>query len=112
MKITFKDNKLKKIANDYKKCQKEMGQIRAKQYNKRLGDLKNACTLEDIRHLPGSYHELTGDRKGQWACNLDQPYRLVFEPHEMPIPTDEGENYNWTEIKGIEIIEVINYHGK
>lgn len=28
-----------------------MGQIRAKLYNKRLGDLRNARTLEDIRHF-------------------------------------------------------------
>ena len=34
----------------------------------------------------GHYHELTGDRKGEWACDLDQPYRLIFEPHEKPIP--------------------------
>jgi len=28
--ITFDDNKLEKLANDFRKCQKEMGQIRAK----------------------------------------------------------------------------------
>jgi proteic killer suppression protein len=110
--ITFSARKLEKLANDFKKCQKEMGQIRAKLYNKRLGDLRNARTLEDIRHLPGHYHELTGDRKGYWACDLDQPYRLVFEPHENPIPTDEDGKYIWLEIKGVEVIEITNYHGK
>jgi proteic killer suppression protein len=108
--ITFSDNKLKKLANDFKKCQKEMGQIRAKLYNKRLGDLRNAFTLEHVRHLPGRYHELTGDRKGQWACDLDHPYRLIFEPHEKPIPTDSNGKYIWWEIKGVEIIEIIDYH--
>lgn len=93
MEITFDDKKLEKLAIDFNKCQKEMGPIRAKLYNKRLGDLHNALTLEDTRHLPGNYHELTGDRKGQWACNLDQPYRLVFEPHEKPIPTDKNGKY-------------------
>lgn len=112
MEITFDDNKLEKLANDFKKCQKEMGQIRAKLYNKRLGDLRNALTLEDVRHLPGRYHELTGDRKGQWACDLDHPYRLVFEPHEKPIPTDDDGKYIWLEIKGVEVIEITNYHGK
>lgn len=112
MKITFNDKKLEKLANDFKKCQKQMGQIRAKLYNKRLGDLRNVLSLEDVRHLPGHYHELTGDRKGQWACDLDQPYRLVFEPHEQPIPIDEDGKYIWLEIKGVEIIEITNYHGK
>jgi proteic killer suppression protein len=110
--ITFDDHKLEKLANNFIKCQKELGQIRAKLYNKRLGDLRNALTLEDVRHLPGHYHELTGDRKGQWACDLDQPYRLVFEPHENPIPTDQDGKYIWLEIKGVEIKEITNYHGK
>lgn len=112
MEITFFDNKLEKLANDFKKCQKEMGQIRAKLFNKRLGDLRNSLTLEDVRHLPGRYHELTGDRKGQWACDLDHPYRLVFEPHQKPIPTDEDGKYIWLKIKSVEVIEITNYHGK
>ncbi len=112
MDITFDDHKLEKLANNFNKCQKELGQIRAKLYNKRLGDLRNALTLEDVRHLPGHYHELTGDRKGQWACDLDQPYRLVFEPHENPIPTDQDGKYIWLEIKGVEIKEIADYHGK
>jgi len=110
--ITFGTNRLEKLANDYRRCQKEMGQNRAMLYNKRLGDLRNAHTLEDVRHLPGHYHELTGDRKGQWACDLDQPYRLIFVPHQMPIPTDEDGKYIWLEITGVEVIEITDYHGK
>ena len=56
----------------------------------------------------------TGDRKGQWACDLDQPYRLIFEPHEKPIPKNAEGRYLWIEIeiKGVEIIEIVDYHGK
>jgi proteic killer suppression protein len=79
---------------------------------KRLGDLYDALTLEDVRNLPGNYHELTGDRKGEWACDLDQPYRLIFQPHEDPIPTDENGRYIWLEITAVEIVEITNYHGK
>lgn len=110
MNLTFGSNKLEKLANDYRKCQKEFGQIRARLYNKRLSDLHNADTLEDVKNLPGRYHELTGDRKGQWACDLDQPHRLVFEPHENPIPTDNSGKYIWLEIKGVEILEITDYH--
>ncbi len=111
MEITFADRKLEKLANNYKKCREEMGTIRAKLYNRRLGDLKNALTLEDVRNLPGHYHELKNDRKGQWACDLDQPYRLVFEPHEKPIPANKDGKYIWLQIKGVEILEIIDYHG-
>ena len=63
-----------------------------------------------IRYLPGHYHELTGDRKGQWACDLDQPYRLIFKPSEDPIPEDEHHRYIWAEIIGVDIKEIVDYH--
>jgi proteic killer suppression protein len=110
VKISFGDKKLEKLANDYRKCQKELGQKRAKLFNRRLSDLLNAQTLEDVRYLPGHYHELKEDRKGQWACDLDQPYRLIFEPQVKPIPTDKSGKYIWLEIKGVEIIDITDYH--
>jgi proteic killer suppression protein len=110
MEIKFTDNKLEKLANDYKKCQMVMGAQRAKLYNIRLGDLHKATTLEETRYLPGNFHELKATRKGQWACDLDQPYRLVFTPIERPIPVNDNGQYSWIEITSVEIIEIINYH--
>ena len=110
MKITFKDKKLEKLVNDDIKLLKEFGKIRAKMLMKRLISLKFANTLEDTRNLPGNFHELTFNRKGQWACDLDQPYRLVFTPHETPIPINENGQFIWQEIKGVEIIDITNYH--
>ncbi|MCM1491553.1 MAG: killer suppression protein HigA [Muribaculum sp.] len=91
---------------------KELGSLRAKIFLRRLATLVAASTLEDVRYAPGNFHELSADRKGQWACDLDQPYRLIFEPHEDPIPTDESGRYIWLEIKGVEVIEIVDYHGK
>ena len=110
MQISFRDKRLEKLANDFKRCQKEFGHQRAKLYNKRLLDLYNARTLEDVRYLPGHYHELREDRKGQWACDLDQPYRLIFERMEKPIPMDKSGKYIWLEIKGVIIVEIADYH--
>jgi len=110
--ITFSTNKLEKLANNDKKRIRELGEIRARLFRQRLDDMRAASTLEEVRFLPGHYHELTGDRKGQWACDLDQPYRLVFVPHENPIPQDCHGRYLWIEIRGVEITEIVNYHGK
>ena len=110
MQITFKNKNLRKCAGDDRKARKELGALRAKLFKQRLDELSAADTLEDTRYLPGKYHELKGDRKGQWACNLDQPYRLIFEPHETPIPQNEAGQYIWTQIVGVEIIEITNYH--
>lgn len=110
MNITFKTKKLKMFANDPRKCFQALGQIRGKRFLQRMVALRDASTLEDVRHLPGRFHELVGDRKGQWACDLDHPYRLIFRPHEDPIPTDENGRFIWIEILGVEIIEIADYH--
>ena len=49
------------------------------------------------REYPGHFHPLRGDRDGEWACSLDQPYRLIFSY----VPEDK-----------VIIIEIVNYHGK
>jgi len=110
MEITFKNKELKKYANDSGARNKKLGSIGAKLYYKRISDLKTARTLEDLRNMPGSFHELVGDRKGQWACYLEHPKRLIFEPHENPIPTDENGRYIWVEIKGVDIVDIVDYH--
>ena len=87
-----------------------MGDKRAKLYQKRLEDMADAQSFADLEHLPGRFHQLTENRKDQWACDLDHPYRLIFEPAEKPIPKDDDGKQVLAEIKCIEIIEVTNYH--
>jgi len=110
MELKFTDKKLEKLANNDRKMLKELGKIRATVLRRRLTQLEDARTLEDVRYLPGNYHELTQNRKGQWGCDLDQPYRLVFTAIEKPIPLTSDGQYVWLEISGVEIIEIINYH--
>jgi toxin HigB-1 len=110
MNITFKDKSLKKYVNDDRKLQREYGKTRANKIKIRLSQLQASDTLEDTRNLAGNWHELKQDRKGYWACDLDQPYRLIFRPHENPIPVDSNGKYIWSKIKGVEIIEIKDYH--
>lgn len=110
MDITFADTKLEVLANNDRKRLKEFGKLRADKIKTRLAQLSSAANLEEVRCLPGNFHELANNRKGQWACDLDQPYRLVFTPHEKPIPTNGHGQYIWMEITGIEVIEIVNYH--
>ena len=112
MQVTYKNKKLQKYAEDARFSVQKLGQRRSELYLQRIADLLAAETLEDVRNLPGRYHELIGERKSQWACDLDHPYRLIFVPHEDPIPTNSDGQYIWIEIKGVEIIDIDNYHGK
>lgn len=110
MDIKFGNNKLKKCANNDSLANRKMGPIRAKIYKARLDDLNDAESLEELRYVPGNYHELSKNRKGQLACHLDEPYRLIFEPQESPIPIDQDGKFIWTMIKGVKILEITNYH--
>ncbi|MBQ8072043.1 MAG: killer suppression protein HigA [Bacteroidales bacterium] len=112
MDVLYRSEHLRKCAEDKKYSVKKLGTIRSSKYMQRIADLLLAETLEDVRNLPGNYHELTANRKGQWAVSLDGPYRLIFVPHEDPIPTDQYGKYLWIEIKGVEVIGIDNYHGK
>jgi toxin HigB-1 len=110
MDITFADRKIKKCANDDRLALKVFGKKRFEIFKKRMTALYMADNLDELRNLPGNWHELKNERKGQWACDLDQPYRLIFEPQEKPIQTDNSGKYIWIEIKAVEIIEITNYH--
>ncbi len=110
MKITFADKKLEKLIIDDRKLLREFGRIRAAKVKTRLDQLNAIFSLEEARYISGNYHELKGTRKGQWACDLDQPYRLIFVPHEKPIPVNESGQCVWVEILGVEVIEITNYH--
>ena len=110
MNIKFENNNLEKYANSDRLGFKKLGEKRFKKFKQRLDQLKASKTLEDVRFQPGRFHELTSDRKGQWACDLDHPYRLIFEPQENPIPTDDDGKYIWVEIKAVGIIEIDDYH--
>ncbi len=110
--ITFADRNLRKYANNNKLAIKKMGAKRAKLYQKRLDDIATAESFADFEFLPGRFHQLTGNLKDKWVCDLDHPYRLIFEPAEVPIPKDEDGKQILIEIKSLEIIEITDYHKK
>lgn len=110
MDVTYKNNKLQKCAENESYGVRKLGPLRASIYSDRIADLIAVNNLEETRTLPGNYHELVQNRKGQWACDLDQPYRLIFTPHNNPIPTDADGKYIWIEITGVEVLEIEDYH--
>ena len=97
MEVVCKDKELGECLEEPELLDKVYGSIRAKYIRRRLDSIRMAGSLEQLKGFPGRFHELTGDRKGQWACDLDQPYRMILQP--------AGENTT-------AIIEITNYHGK
>ena len=112
MDIYFQDKDFEALVNNERKCKKKLGERRTKILQRRLADIALADNLEETMQLPGHFHPLRENRNGPWACDLDQPYRLIIEPHEKPIPADEGGNYKWVEVKMVDVNEIVNYHEK
>lgn len=110
MDISFENKILKKCADDIAFANKKLGANQDRKYQIRIEMLANANNLEELRYMAGKFHELISTRRGQWACHLIEPYRLVFKPQHDPIPTNENGQYIWEEITAVHIIEIIDYH--
>lgn len=111
MEVGYRTTKLSKQAKNLKTLTKSFGKVGGKRFLQRLNEFASAGCLEDLRNLPGPRcHELTGDRKGQFAVNLHHPFRLIFTPADDPPPKHEDGGWNWKAITIIEILEVTDYH--
>jgi len=78
---------------------------------RRLDDIKGMANLSELMKLPNARcHPLILNRKGQFAVDLDHPYRLVFEPANDPLPKMPDGGLDYEKITLIRILEVIDYH--
>lgn len=92
MEIIFKEKKLERIANNDRRLFKELGSIRAKKLRLRLSQLKTATTLEEVRYLPGNYHELKDNRKGQLPQReIVMAMKNQYNPQSYPHPGETLE---------------------
>jgi toxin HigB-1 len=99
MEIVYANNVIRR------RCQRTTGKLK-----RRLDDIRAAESLGVLRTLPGHFHALSADRAGQWACDLDQPYRLVFRPVEPAVSSDQDSAERDRRITAVSSIEVVDYH--
>ncbi len=101
---------MKKYANNHKLAIQKLGSKRAEIFQRRLDDLASADSFADLEFLPGRFHQLKANRKDQWSCDLDHPYRLIFMPGDTPIPKNEAGAQILMAIISAEIIEIEDTH--
>lgn len=119
MDIEFKTTKLRDTCNDRKKRDREYGTERSKRLGIRLDQMRAAVNLEEFKMVHQRAHPLKADRSGQWAADLDGPYRLIFEPIPDPAPVSDDSRSGKAEevsainkIRVVKILEVgVDYHG-
>jgi plasmid maintenance system killer protein len=110
MDVVFANKKLQKLCESRQALQREHGQNCARKTMGRLQDLEAAATLEDMRTLPGSCHELTGNRAGQLAIRLSDGKRLILEPGHNPKAEKPDGGLDWTKVTVVRVLAIQDYH--
>lgn len=111
MYIEYRTNKLRKCCLKFKAAQKTYGKKMAVKLMQRINEIIAAPTLDDLNKLPPTRcHKLTGNRAGQFAVDLEHPFRLIFEP-----VCEDDEIYaegvlDLKKVTKIKILEVGDYH--
>jgi len=103
LKIEYKSNRLKRACTDFSVAKRDYGVNMANLIHQRVNEISSADSVEMLcRFSIGKCHPLEGNRTGQYAMNLVQPYRLVFEKICIE---EEGRN-----IEIVRILSIENYH--
>lgn len=110
MEVLFPTAKLQRQFSDHRDLQRRWGHEGAKKIALRLQQLAAAVSLADLRELPGRCHELTGDRDGNLAVDLQHPFRLIFRPTADPPPTREDGGLDWSAVDSVTVTEIVDYH--
>ena len=110
--ITFKSKKVKRIFDSRRDVLRVYGEVRGKKIINRMAVLRAATCLKEVPiEKPDRRHELSHNRKGQFAVNITGNYRLVFEPNNNRLPLRKDGGLDLWKITEIKILEVEDYHG-
>ena len=113
MDIDFKTKELEKVCNKFAECKKKHGEKCAKIIFLRLVELRAAETMADVNHLPPTkLHSIDGIIKNSYSVHVEEPFRLVFEIGNKPIPRKTDGGVDETKVTFIIITLIGDYHGK
>ena len=111
MDIAFRTRKLKKNFNEEAALRRAYGTQMAKAIVLRMAVLKAASNLAQVPTTkPDRRHQLSADREEEFAVDLVDPYRLIFEPNHEPLPRKDDGGIDLERVIAITILEVKDYH--
>lgn len=91
--------------------EKELGKERGARLARQLVALEAAATLAEFAKLPQvRCHQLKGSRSEQISFDLTQPYRLIAEVAQNPIPRKADRGLDWDRIRALVIVEITDTH--
>lgn len=114
MHVEIKDKKLKRAIEDDAELKRRYGVEMTKKIRLRMTALVAAESLAVFwppNSRPERCHELIGDYAGIFSMDLNQPYRLLFEPLDESKELDpEDQKQRWESIKSIVIVGIEDTH--
>ena len=111
MDICFRTNKLRKLFSAEKLLTKAYGDRMANVIKDRMAVLEGVSHLASVPWTPPvRLHQLSQNRDEQFAVDLVNPNRLVFEPYHDPIPRMKDGGIDLQKVTAIKILEVTDYH--
>ena len=108
MDIEFATSDLRSLCNQARIMTRRLGPACARKLMARLMDLQSVVSVMELS--AGHPHPLKGDRLGQFALDLHDGKRLVFEPADSPVPRIDGA-IAWGQVTKVRIVFVGDYHG-
>lgn len=110
MNVVFVSERLAELLQSSKAIAREYGPENAKTIGLRLNSLYAADNLQVVAALPGRLEELKGDRAGTFSLRLKHGFRLVFAPQDPDSARRSDGTLEWTRVRAVIVLEVVNYH--
>lgn len=86
MEVCFKNKKIEKVCTQVSVATKKYGTDMAYKINQRINEISAADSVDIMLQFGiGRCHLLKGDKKGIYAVDLVQPFRLLFTVKEKKV---------------------------
>lgn len=80
MQVNYRNRQIEKVCTDASAATKKYGKRAAGLIHQRVDEIYAAVSVEMlVQFRIGRCHPLVGNRKGQYAMDLEHPLRLIFE---------------------------------
>jgi proteic killer suppression protein len=109
--IYFRDPKLAKICASQKDLVRRFGPRQGACIAQRISELRALSSLGAALALPHlKLHKLSSRGHEQFSLTLIQPYRLILECADDPVPRRSDGGIDPDAVTEVIIVEVVDYH--
>jgi len=111
MELYTGDSDIRELCDDPDLMRRRYGTATAKRPQKRIMELLACETLADMKlHRGARLHLLHPHEDGCFAVNIDGAYRLLLRPARDPVPLLADGGIDLSQITGVTLLEVVDYH--